>query len=305
MALRIKTVDEEFMKDRSFFPLDLSSLVQQMDRLKQDGFFYVRELVFAGDKNSLWEDSEEAAQKYWLTDEWKKMDQDRAITSVQMEFQHILTRAKQYLYVSRVKLKQGNEPVVWISKLNSDGIVSSSSRDWNILDMPPFFEKLLKAVGLFPQLGSFQELSIEMIRCQADNSLFSLLYQHGYRQTKVGRGKAKSDTHTENSPVWAGEFVDTNTPTNHPDYLYIVLIQREFEEWDSNYGGENACVWRDRYLNVYAARSRESLDQIRLTNEKPIKLEALPMAEQIHAYLEELSTIDTLIFVPDNNYQSE
>lgn len=259
-------------EERTLRAFTIFNLADCLEELSEQGYFYLKEEVYLSKEGVIWDD----------------------IKSICMEFAHILTGDKKYLYVRKEELLYGEGTVMWLSDRWGELGKPEKTDKW-VVDKSPVLESVLQEAGMILEPGVFQKISVEALQEQTKESLFSMLYRLGFRQLREGREKVKADCFEEDSFAWAGEFVEKCTLNWNYNYLYIVLVKRDFEEWDFNYDGKKTCVWRDTVLDIYITRSKEPMDYVCPGDEKSIRLNPIAGMEVIGAYLNAFAKLDYML----------
>jgi len=259
---------EKTIQNRDLRAFTIFNLVDVLDELKGQGNYYLKE--------------------------WVRMGENEEIIALQMVFIHFLTGERKYLYVRKETMPYGEEMVMWISD-RSDYLDDSFRANSWMDGEESVLKDVLQEMELIPIQGELQKVSVESLRKQERTSLFSLLYDLGYRQLREGWGKEEKNSYGEESQIWIGEFTGQSILMQDYQYLYLVLRNRKYEQWESIYGDDMTCVWRETEVDMYMTRSNLPLEGISIEGENLITLSEIHGMEAIKTYLDAFTKVDGIL----------
>ena len=290
MLIRKNGLEIKSLEERDARALTLFNLMDCLRDLKKQGYFYSHEQVSATNGTYLTMGKEK--ELLHLSQEWNgRQIEERQITSIWIVFRHIITRETKYLFIGEELFEDEVQTIMWMDDSFSSGF-AGGGRITYIKDMPIVFEEILRRCGMILVPGKFYKMDLAELRKRMPDSLFTLLYQHEYRQIQEGQMEIKEDKHWEKSFAWAGEFVPPFCGDQSQKYLEVAIYRREFEQWECNCDEGISCIWEEERTDVYVAWCEESVSEAEPEDDKKISLKKLKGEEEITTYLKTFHSLD-------------
>ena len=293
MLVRKGKGEEDTVEKRKLKALTFFNLIECLEELKKQGFFYRGEGVYGGNGECITMGQEKellSLSKEWYGEKREEMH----ITAIWICFEHFITRKEKYMLIAEKMLEDKVQTVLWLDD-NAHSVCKGSGLHRYIKGMPMVFEEIFRRCEMIMIPGKFYMVNLDEFKNTINESLFSLLYRYNYRQIQEGRIQIKEDRYEEKSYAWAGEFIPSSYVSEERCYLEIAIYHREYEEWEYRCEGKLSNIWSEEATEVYVAWCGEKLAEAGPEEEQKIPLAKLGAEEEIAAYLDRYHSLDHVL----------